>query len=806
MKVIGLFKGILLSFLIILTVSNKAFADTEMYQSKEFSKGNHTISVGDWSIHVHNEEYLSTISFKKSNHIYYQDSIEMGYIAKIHMWQQQNTQYFLIEKRLNGTSTILTFNVLKSENSSSLKKIFSSKEYIKGSLKFNNETITVTFPFYDEKDSLATPSGFLSDTFQLSTEGEFKLIESNQQVNPEIIKQNANKFMSFLSKTTITGTNPSPNEINRLLTEKALEYNVPPEIVKAIAWQESRWQQFRTSDDPYGQWKKGDVVIGYDGLGIGIMQISDPNLDSETKYKLMTDIKFNIDYGIRILKEKWNYSFSKDSSGNILIPKINDMNPEVLENWYFAIMAYNGISKVNDPTLTNRLSTWPPEPYQETIYKHIRTYGLLNITPFPTNILNGDLYYKSNSTNPRIMFKKDSYTINGPFHKSHHKFQKDDITIVTTDNVNLRKSVGGEVVRKLQEGEILQIAGNFLYENNRYNHFVWYPVKQLNDSKIYYIASSYIKLLNVNDLKVDLAGHDRYATSASISNYGWTQQVDTLILARGDLSIDALTGSVLAKKFNAPLLLVQNSNIPFSVYNEIKRLKPSTIYILGGEAAISNSVAKKLNESFPTKVFRIYGSDRYGTAVKVAQNIENVSTLFIATGNESSPDALAIGPVAAKWQAPILLSSNKGLTKSSIEYIKNKKWNKIYIVGSQSAVPSIVENQLLNLGIKKEQIERIAGNDRYQTSVEIAKRFNFTQQNAIFANGKSFIDALPGTPFAALIDAPILLIEAEKVPYVVQKWVSSLDWNSPKFYFLGGSTVITESTRYSLFKTLLENY
>jgi soluble lytic murein transglycosylase-like protein len=89
--------------------------------------------------------------------------------------------------------------------------------------------------------------------------------------------------------------NPSIKEINKLLTEAAIKYDVPPEVVKAIAEQESGWRQFKDGK-PYTD--ESDDRPGY-----GIMQVTDTaGFDVE---RLKTDIVYNIEIGIEILNEKW---------------------------------------------------------------------------------------------------------------------------------------------------------------------------------------------------------------------------------------------------------------------------------------------------------------------------------------------------------------------------------------------------------------------------------------------------------------------------------------------------------------------
>ena len=80
------------------------------------------------------------------------------------------------------------------------------------------------------------------------------------------------------------------------------------------------------------------------------------------------------------------------------------------------------------------------------------------------------------------------------------------------------------------------------------------------------------------DFAKTISGKTRYETSVEISRTGWTGTSDTIVLGRGDVHVDAITGTVLAKKYNAPLLLTTSSAIPQEVLNRIKELKPKKIH------------------------------------------------------------------------------------------------------------------------------------------------------------------------------------------------------------------------------------
>ncbi len=107
-------------------------------------------------------------------------------------------------------------------------------------------------------------------------------------------------------------------------------------------------------------------------FGYGIMQVTsgmagafgspDGSLDPGTQSRVASDYRFNIAYGMNILLKKWAAT-----------PTIGNGDPAVIENWYYAIWAYNGWGWVNNPnnprfTRTGTPATDPSSyPYQERV-------------------------------------------------------------------------------------------------------------------------------------------------------------------------------------------------------------------------------------------------------------------------------------------------------------------------------------------------------------------------------------------------------------------------------------------------------
>lgn len=86
-------------------------------------------------------------------------------------------------------------------------------------------------------------------------------------------------------------------------------------------------------------------------------------------------------------------------------------------------------------------------------------------------------------------------------------------------------------------------------------------------------------------------GIDRFETATSIIKK-LNISTDKVYVATGDNFADALTGSILAAKNNAPILLVQNESIPKATKEMIEEFEISNFTILGGKGAVSEELFK----------------------------------------------------------------------------------------------------------------------------------------------------------------------------------------------------------------------
>jgi putative cell wall-binding protein len=191
-----------------------------------------------------------------------------------------------------------------------------------------------------------------------------------------------------------------------------------------------------------------------------------------------------------------------------------------------------------------------------------------------------------------------------------------------------------------------------------------------------------------------IGGANRYETSALVSRH-FSPGVLTAYVATGQGFADALSGGALAADRNSPLLLVTKSGIPNPVRAELTRLRPDSIIVLGGPAAVADNVVEGLRRYATSRaqvVRRISGSDRYAVSAAVAAQFSSPRTTYLATGTGFA-DAITGGAVAGDKGVPLLLSRPADLPGSVRSRLQSLRESNGVVLGGTSALESIVRDQ-----------------------------------------------------------------------------------------------------------------
>lgn len=282
-----------------------------------------------------------------------------------------------------------------------------------------------------------------------------------------------------------------------------------------------------------------------------------------------------------------------------------------------------------------------------------------------------------------------------------------------------------------------------------------------------------------------LYGNNRYETASRIANQIKSlvseDRFDKLIIATGTGYPDALTGAYLAKVKNAPIVLYKEGES----FEYVKRnLAPQgTLYILGGTGVIPASFEAQVRSLPNRTVLRLGGANRYETNLKILQEAGNLGSEIIVATGLNFPDALS-GSATGK---PILLVNDKALREDQKAFLRENIFSNITVLGGPGVVNSSIAGELLKYG----KVTRIYGENRYETSAKIAKKYFKTTGQVILAVGTNFPDALTGTPLAFHLRAPMLLAgsKGRECQYAIE-YVNSAQ--ATRCVVLGGPALISD--------------
>jgi putative cell wall-binding protein len=289
-----------------------------------------------------------------------------------------------------------------------------------------------------------------------------------------------------------------------------------------------------------------------------------------------------------------------------------------------------------------------------------------------------------------------------------------------------------------------------------------------------------------------LEGENRIETALRISRDSFDDgAAGAVLLARDDSFADALASATLALAEEAPVLLIPSDGIPEAVLTEIDRVLGGAgrVYLLGGEAAIAPAVADEL-VALGHDVVRVAGDDRVATSVAIAQFLVDAGATIeevVLASATSFPDALSGAAYAAEKGAPVLLTAPDALSPAVKDLLVELGTDvAITVVGGTAGVSDAVVDELTALGFT---VERLAGDDRYDTAVEIAKAGHVAPTVVIIATGRSFPDALAGGAYAGRNGAPLLLTGDELSDELAQYLTDNADTIKVLIVLGGGGAV-----------------
>lgn len=271
-----------------------------------------------------------------------------------------------------------------------------------------------------------------------------------------------------------------------------------------------------------------------------------------------------------------------------------------------------------------------------------------------------------------------------------------------------------------------------------------------------------------------IGGKDRFEVAANISRKGW-EKSETVFIINNLAFADALAASPLAYRFNAPILLTASNELHLKTIEELKRLKPKEVILIGGKGSVTENIQSEIKQ-MGIKTKRIDGQNRFEVAENIAEMMGTYQKAIITNGL-NFPDALAIAPYAAEKGYPILLTRPDKLPENINALLAKHPLEETIVVGGEASVRPSVYKQLV-------APIRIGGKDRFEVATNIKLLYYPAAEHLYISAGTTFADALTGSVLMAKDKTTILLTKRDELPVTARNTI--VKGNTKSFTVLGG--------------------
>lgn len=375
----------------------------------------------------------------------------------------------------------------------------------------------------------------------------------------------------------------------------------------------------------------------------------------------------------------------------------------------------------------------------------------------------------------------------------------------STVTIKLKDSDGDILPRRTITVDATDIGGQATSYTTLYDGTVTFTLTPASMGKVTFTRSGHV----VGSLEVTPAysssnrigdnTSDNATRSVLVSQQGWSSS-QYVILTRDDVVADAMVAVPMSKKYDAPILMTPTDQLNPSVLNEIQRLGTKTVFIIGGEGAISSSIEDQL-KGYGIYPNRIAGTDRYETAAKIAYWVGSPGTVYLAYGY-GEPDALAASALAAEQGIPILLTDADALPESTKNELASLAPRNLKLLGGTGVISAEQEQSLANSYV----VERWGGADRYVTEQVIFQNF-FSKQKAVnsfpvyftsayvteadVSSGKPYGDALFTAALAAKKNGFVITLPPNEIPSSISTFLLYNKVYIPSGTVVGNSTEIS---------------
>ena len=232
-----------------------------------------------------------------------------------------------------------------------------------------------------------------------------------------------------------------------------------------------------------------------------------------------------------------------------------------------------------------------------------------------------------------------------------------------------------------------------------------------------------------------------------------------VVIANGWSPPDVGAAAPLAGRLDAVVLYSSSDSLGAPTVAALGRLRPARVVLMGGTAALSESVADEVRSVVPgVDLRRLSGADRLDTAAQAALEAPAVPAgrpVVIANG-WSPPDVVVAAPLADSLGGSVLFAQKSALGDATAAALRRLRPSQVVIVGGTAALDASIESQIGSAapGVAAQRLGGAARPDTAGRGAELADVA--AGSPVVIASGWSTHDVGAAAPLAAAIDGTVL--------------------------------------------------
>ncbi len=161
-----------------------------------------------------------------------------------------------------------------------------------------------------------------------------------------------------------------------------------------------------------------------------------------------------------------------------------------------------------------------------------------------------------------------------------------------------------------------------------------------------------------------------------------------MFFATGAGYADALVAGPVASGNGGAVVLIPGKSPSSALVRalaEVRSLAPESVYIVGGNNAVTPSVERQVRNVFGD-VTRVSGANRYATANSINELLPATAPQVWLASGADFPDALSAAAPAGLSGSPIYLSPQACIQPATLSAVDARAYGDLFVVGGEAAL------------------------------------------------------------------------------------------------------------------------